>query len=163
MRKRHELTGGTVWLHAWVCELLLDQALSQAPNETGGMLLGYTADELPELRAVVTHSVEAGPGAVREPTAFEPDGAWQQERLERIYESSGHITSYVGDWHSHPLGPPDPSRRDRRTARLIAQEPDARAPNPLTVIVSPHAERQVAAYRLVTRRLRRADLLVAQW
>jgi integrative and conjugative element protein (TIGR02256 family) len=79
--------------------------------------------------------VSDGPCAIREQARFEPDGEWQQAELERIYAESGRIETYLGDWHSHPIGLARPSRRDRRTAARIARDRHARCRNPLTLIV----------------------------
>jgi integrative and conjugative element protein (TIGR02256 family) len=95
------------------------------------MLVGYVVDQ----DIIVRAQIEGGPKAIRERSRFVPDGEWQQERLEEIYASSGRITTYLGDWHSHPLGRPRPSGRDKRTARDVAGSRAARTPHPVTLIV----------------------------
>lgn len=52
-----------------------------------------------------------------------------------MYARSGRRITYLGDWHSHPVGAPRPSRRDLRVARLIAGAPEARASEPLLCIL----------------------------
>src|SRR3546814_7748917 len=45
--------------------------------------------------------------------------------------------TYLGDWHTHPGATvANPSRTDRSTARRIANAAEARAPNPVTLILA---------------------------
>lgn len=110
---------------------MLAEAARMAPLETGGMLLGYRVGD----EVVVQAITGPGPDAKHHRARFEPDAAWQQQELERVYAESGRITTYLGDWHTHPAGVPVPSRRDRKTARKVAREKSARAPRPLTAIL----------------------------
>jgi integrative and conjugative element protein (TIGR02256 family) len=106
-------------------------ARAHAPDESGGMLIGYWS---PNGDAVITATVEGGPNAVRKRSRFEPDGKWQQQRLDEIYVRSGRMQTYLGDWHSHPDGIIRPSGRDQSTAKAVAKARDARTPHPLTLI-----------------------------
>lgn len=128
--RRRGLTA-TVWIDARLLPEMAADAAEHAPDESGGMLIGYWSENGD---AVITNVVAGGPGATRRPNSFVPDGRWQQERLEEIYNRSGRLHTYIGDWHSHPAGALRPSRRDRATARKIAGASEARAPQPLTLI-----------------------------
>jgi integrative and conjugative element protein (TIGR02256 family) len=97
------------------------------------MLVGYWSESG---EVVIAKTIEGGPRAVRRLSRFEPDGDWQQQRLDEIYIHSGRLHTYLGDWHSHPHGEPRPSFRDRETAKKIAAAKEARAPRPLTLICS---------------------------
>lgn len=121
-----------LWLPSEACEQMEFEAEAAAPQETGGMLVGYVTDGV----AVVTALIGAGPLAVRSPGRFEPDGAWQQTELASLYEASGRVETYLGDWHSHPAGVARPSGRDKTTARSIAKHKEARIKHPITVIVA---------------------------
>lgn len=127
-------TGGRVvecvWLPEALWHALEAEAEEFAPDETGGMLVGYSSDR----SLVITRVIPGGPAAIRLASRFEPDGEWQQAELERIYIESGRIETFLGDWHSHPLGVGRPSRRDRRTAARVARSPQARCRTPLTLI-----------------------------
>lgn len=125
------VAAGIAWVASTAMESMLVEAERMAPLETGGMLLGYrVADE-----AVVQAVTGPGPAAKHDSLRLEPDADWQQLELERIYEDSGHVTTYLGDWHTHPSAAPVPSRRDRKTARTVARTQAARAPRPLTAIL----------------------------
>lgn len=44
--------------------------------------------------------------------------------------------TFVGDWHTHPNGPALPSRRDRKAAGQLANDPDYGTPTPVIAIVA---------------------------
>jgi integrative and conjugative element protein (TIGR02256 family) len=136
---------------------LIEQARDAAPNETGGMLVGWAvATEI-----VVTQVIAPGPDAIFARDHFEPDGRWQNGQLARIYRASDFTVTYLGDWHSHPRGPGRPSRRDRETAAAVSADTDARAPEPLTLLVSGRRGRwRARPYRFASGRLRRTHLAV---
>lgn len=100
--------------------------------ETGGVLFGYWSgsDEV-----VVTDATGAGPRARHAAAAYEPDTAHDATEIARLYEASGRLHTYLGDWHSHPSGDVHLSRRDRRTLRDIARYDEARAPTPLMAVL----------------------------
>ena len=124
----------TLWLNAAALEDMLTEASRAAPNETGGMLLGWENDDRNDI--VVATIIGPGPNATHTPTSFRPDAEWQQERLDVQYqESRGRIT-YLGDWHVHPAGGFGLSRRDRRTMAKTAREGEARCAQPLMGLVA---------------------------
>lgn len=137
-------------------EALADHADEKLPLETGGTLLGYWSDGDEVLIQDVTGP---GPNAVHERHRFVPDHEWQRETIAERYDASGRITTYLGDWHTHPAGGCTPSERDVRTARAIRQEPAARAPRPMMLILGGGTDgwRHVL-YELQGRRLRAVDL-----
>jgi integrative and conjugative element protein (TIGR02256 family) len=135
LRRRRRRLAGTVWVPEQLLALWEEEAAEHAPDETGGMLVGYWSESG---GAVITETIDGGPDAIRRPSRFEPNGAWQQQRLDEIYLQSGRLQTYLGDWHSHPHGAPRPSFRDRETAKKVATAKEARAPRPLTVICSKH-------------------------
>jgi integrative and conjugative element protein (TIGR02256 family) len=132
---------------------MIAEANERAPHETGGILVGYEVAQ--ESAVVITHLVGAGPSASYSRSEFVPDGRWQERHVAAIYEASGRLATYLGDWHSHPDGYLSPSRKDHRTARAIARYAAARARRPLMLIVASEAESwSVAAFRLRRRKLR---------
>lgn len=100
------------------------------PLETGGVLAGYRAGPT----QVVTHIVGPGPKSQHTRVSFEGDHDWQCEQLEDLYETSGRITVYLGDWHTHPLSTPHISAMDRRTLARIANHKEANCSEPLMII-----------------------------
>lgn len=121
----------TAWIrHTVQCDLEL-RALKALPNETGGLLVGYRADNGD---IVVQAIIGPGPKARHTPVRFVPDHAWQCERLDAIYSESNGQLVYVGDWHTHPFGVPEMSMLDRRTLRRIARHPDIGSGSPVMLI-----------------------------
>lgn len=104
-------------------------------SETGGLLIGYWTQDDDVVVAETTHS---GPRARRSPFGFEPDIVEDDEVIARKFAETQGALTYVGDWHTHPLGPLRPSRRDHIAARLVAKSPEARTPRPLVAIVRPY-------------------------
>lgn len=122
---------GQLWLPQAVRELLLAEAERKAPLETGGLLLGYRTGK----DVVVTNATLPGPRAVHEGGRYVPDDEHDTEQVTLLYERRCRGVDYLGDWHTHPVAPPYMSRRDRRTLRLIARCKEARAPDPVMMIV----------------------------
>jgi integrative and conjugative element protein (TIGR02256 family) len=149
-----------VWLAPTALQQMWAEADARGPAETGGMLLGYktTAPDIDEY--VVVEVVGPGPDAVHHTHHFHPDGAWQQRFLEQHYERSGRVTTYLGDWHTHPGSSAAPSSRDQRCARRIARCRSSRNRHPLMVILGGRGtERwQPLAFRYTRARLRQVEL-----
>jgi integrative and conjugative element protein (TIGR02256 family) len=136
------------------------EAGRRAPDESGGILLGYPGRDDPGIVSVL-FEIGPGPNAMHKPYRFEPDGPWQEREIAAAYERSDRIATYLGDWHSHPDGSPRPSGLDRATARKIARTPEARCPHPLIVILADGKRKwDVAAHCFGWWRLRSVDLEV---
>lgn len=119
---------------------LLKEADRGYPYETGGVLLGYLADNG---EPVVLAVVGPGPNAKHSRTRFLPDHAWQREQIDQIYWSSAREWVYMGDWHTHPDGLPYMSWLDQRTLRAIAKHPEAENPRPIMLIAGGRPERWI--------------------
>lgn len=137
---------GVVLLPTEVHGTMLDDAYQWAPKETGGMLIGYRAEQHGRLAIVVTGLIDPGPEATRGATQFVPDGRWQQRQLEEVYERSGRVTTYLGDWHSHPRGRGRPSGKDLATYARVAADPDSGTQLPLALIVALSRTVAIGAY-----------------
>jgi integrative and conjugative element protein (TIGR02256 family) len=133
-------------VHRAVLAAIQQLAEGKRGLETGGLLIGYWTDDD---RPVVTDVIGPGPGAVHLPRSFQPDHTWQSEQLANLYAQSGRRRTYLGDWHTHPLGSAEPSRTDRATLRRIAATPAARTPRPLMAI---QGGRELCFWRHRTRR-----------
>lgn len=136
-RPKRSLTQTRVLVAERALDAMLREAEARRPVETGGMLLGYLASGTDAETIVIESVIGPGPKAVHDKCRFEPDSTWQQRELAQAYASSGRITTYLGDWHTHPAGTPKPSRQDKRTARSIARAKSARAARPLMLILAP--------------------------
>lgn len=85
--------------------------------ETGGILLGH--DDGDTLR--VTIAGDPGPGALREKRRFLRDLAHARALADDAYEHDSSV--WIGEWHTHPDGPPEPSDVDLATyAKHLADD-----------------------------------------
>lgn len=139
-------TAGEVLLPARLRAEIEAEAREWAPRETGGMLVGYRTARDGLMTVVITGTIDAGPGARRARWRFVPDGRWQQRELEKFYKRSGRITTYLGDWHSHPRGVPTPSAVDRRTYARVAAEADTGTDLPVVLIAATGRHAGIAAF-----------------
>jgi integrative and conjugative element protein (TIGR02256 family) len=150
------------WIEPGALGELRAEAKRWPLRETGGALLGWQEGS----ESVVAAVLGPGPKASHGLSHFEPDARWQQREGERIYHESRRTIGYIGDWHSHPHGGPYPSSQDRRTARVIAEDPDFRTPEPLYAIASKHwyelrcPDWRLRIMRLKEGRLRETELRV---
>lgn len=135
-RRRRVAAGPNLFVPAKLLAQIRAEAMSFAPDETGGMLIGYRADQHATSDVAVTGLIGAGPAAERARHRFVPDGPWQYEQLLRVYESSGRISVYLGDWHSHPRGSSRLSPTDLATYRRVAADHDAQTPHPVVLIAA---------------------------
>jgi len=127
-----------VWLPVHLLAEMAVAADEWAPLEAGGVLAGYWSTKYSE--AVVTHLIDAGPGAEHRTNGMTPDADFQESELDRIFAETTGDSRYLGDWHSHPGMGAVPSPTDRRTLRRIALDPDALAPRPLMLILDDAAD-----------------------
>jgi integrative and conjugative element protein (TIGR02256 family) len=87
-------------------------------TETGGILLGHhTSDTI-----TIRHAGTPGPTAVRTPTYFLRDLAHAQALADQAFMTDASV--WVGEWHTHPTGPPAPSTRDTTTYRQLLDDPE---------------------------------------
>jgi integrative and conjugative element protein (TIGR02256 family) len=101
------------------------------PKEIGGVLLGAYSED----RATVIVSRVVVPAKFRNSrTSFIPDAAAVNQELATAYTASGGRLIYVGDWHSHPDGPAEPSPKDRRSIAKQAEHPQVHTNSPLLLI-----------------------------
>jgi len=107
---------------------IVDEGDRRLPAETGGVLIGYLVDE--DDAVVVTEVIGPGPKAKHRRNGFEPDAAWQDFEIARLYRASRRTRTYLGDWHTHPDGAPRPSNKDHATGRRIGKCAEARMPRP---------------------------------
>ena len=99
--------------------------------ETGGILIGRydTAHDC----ALVTQ-VTGPPADSRASRSSFTRGVRGLRRLVlRVWRDRGEY--YVGEWHFHPGGSPNPSGIDRAQMRAFAENPAHRCPEPILVIV----------------------------
>jgi integrative and conjugative element protein (TIGR02256 family) len=108
-------------------------AANSKPRETGGTLVGHYSED--QRVAFVTGALEAKTGARKERARFyrPPDDVDGQ--LARIYEESGGLTHYLGEWHTHPDAAPTPSPTDVSTLRGLARSRSVATDTPFMIVI----------------------------
>lgn len=92
-------------------------AASADGSETGGILLGRGPAQ--DGVIFVKEAGDPGPNAERRPDFFLRDLEHSKKLADEAWERENAV--WVGEWHTHPGGPPFPSARDLTTyAGLIA-------------------------------------------
>jgi len=124
---------GTAWVAERVLDFLVGDAERMHPLESGGVLIGYWVQA--EKEVVITDATGPGPRAIHDEDKCLPDDVYDAHEIAVRYEASGHLHTYLGDWHSHPQSGPSLSPRDQRTLRAIALQQAAVALVPLMAII----------------------------
>ncbi len=158
MRKRL----GIAWISKSALELMVVEAAARHPDETGGVLIGYQVPASDEV--VVTAATGPGRGATHGTDYFIHDQEFEASEVARLYHESGRLHVYLGDWHSHPSDSAFPSPRDLKTLRSIASAPEARAAEPLMLIVGQADPWSITVWQRGRGRLpRRSHLRLLEW
>lgn len=123
----------TLWVARKCHTEMLRLAHQHYPFETGGMLLGYQADDG---QTVVRAIIGPGPKARRGRFRFRPDAEYQQEKLEAHFRRTNGQETYLGDWHTHPRGLAALSRLDKRTLAHIAKTPSSLTTRPVMMVLA---------------------------
>lgn len=121
-----------LWFSNKDLELVVKEANKWYPLETGGLLLGYKADNG---EIVVTNVTVSGPEAIHRETQFVPDYSYDQSAVEKIFNSTNGVSNYLGDWHTHPNGNGCLSRCDKRAMRTVSKSQGAFLPSPVMGIL----------------------------
>lgn len=88
-------------------------------NEAGGILLGKV---YPDSRIVVEMVTTPNSYDKAGPYYFDRSRRAAQQAVNRAWEESNGERIYLGEWHSHPVPHPLPSRRDRQMIRNMFLE-----------------------------------------
>jgi len=74
------------WIPEKLYKKLLDEADKYVPFETGGVFMGYYANDQD---IVVTHLIGAGSNAIHKKSRFTPEQDYQLEKIDDIYKQKG--------------------------------------------------------------------------
>jgi len=103
------------------------------PLESGGVLMGRLVGQQ---AWVVDHIVGPGPKATHAHCRFLPDLPWQHDRIAERFLATDGISTYLGDWHSHPGARHGRlSYTDCKALRCIINAPEASCSSPLMMIL----------------------------
>jgi integrative and conjugative element protein (TIGR02256 family) len=116
-----------------VAQFAMRSSGAHAPNESGGMLIGYVDGGL----LYLTHATPPGPRAVHQPDLFVRDGDYSQLVLEAALAESNGRHDYVGEWHSHPFSQ-GPSSQDRISMKRIGEKASYACAHPALLLCRRH-------------------------
>jgi integrative and conjugative element protein (TIGR02256 family) len=134
----------TVWIDVRALQFIVNASAKSPHLETGGSLFGWSD----RVGVVVACAFGPGPAAVRTPSTLSADSGYTQELMKTVHVASEGRYRFLGSWHSHPGGGPNPSATDSLTAMAIADDPAVRLSCPTLVVVGvgrPRPYRGVAA------------------
>lgn len=100
--------------------------------ETGGVLVGYYNEDYS--CAVVTEVSSAPTDSRSGPTWFQRGIVGIQFWLNNLWKQR-QPQYYLGEWHFHPGGTPQPSRTDINQMKKVASSKQYQCPEPLLIII----------------------------
>ena len=142
----------TVWLDEAARAQIEREARRHWLRETGGPLFGFDDEDSDQL--VVVGAGGPGSRAKHRQRLFIPDRDAVDRAIARVHDASEGRYTFLGSWHTHPLGRPAPSPTDIATARDVASDEATDLPRPLVLIQATNPLR---------RTLRDRDLRAWRW
>lgn len=131
-------SGWQIRLKAGIVEHMMSEMGRFSPNETGGVLIGIINNKTKCIH--ITDVILAPSDSEANEVCFVRGIDGLKNDVEDHKKLSGQTFGYIGEWHSHPLGPFGPSRTDIKTMkeskRAFANE-GIRMPV-LIIIATPH-------------------------
>jgi integrative and conjugative element protein (TIGR02256 family) len=107
----------------------------RSPSETGGILVGRIAATRKTI--YVTRLVPAPPDSRGTPWVFTRGTEKLPEELDRVHRRTGGLLTYVGEWHTHPMGGSDLSDTDKQAVISLRSILDHVGLPTLVTIVTP--------------------------
>ena len=142
----------TIWLDRLARAQIERESRRHRLRETGGPLFGFDDEDSDQL--VIIGAGGPSPRATHRRRLFIPDRDAVDRAIVRVHEASEGRYSFLGSWHTHPLGRPTPSPIDIATAATVATDAAADLPRPLVLIQATNPLR---------RTLRDRDLRAYHW
>jgi integrative and conjugative element protein (TIGR02256 family) len=121
-----------VYLPQKVLESMLCFCRTAGRQETGGVLVGHYAAN--GRIAELTGLCGPPPDSVSGPTVFKRGTAGLRNWLQQLW-SQPERRYYLGEWHFHPNGLPQPSCQDVMEMASISKQTSYQCINPLLIII----------------------------
>lgn len=122
--------GSSIHISKSVLKTIEEETTFHYPNEFGGVFIGYKTDK----NFIITNILipdEYKNGK----TIFVREPGTLNERLSEIHNITNGKIQYLGEWHSHPDGPTNPSSTDIKAMKEIARDKNINIDKPLLMIV----------------------------
>lgn len=127
--------GWRVRIAARAAAEMSDLMRHHSPSETGGILVGRIA--VTKKTIYVTRLVPAPPDSRGTPWVFTRGTETLPEAIERVQRRTGGLLTYVGEWHTHPMGGSDLSDIDKHAVISLRSILDNVGLPTLVTIVTP--------------------------
>jgi integrative and conjugative element protein (TIGR02256 family) len=121
-------------------DAMIRLAREHYPEEVGTALVGSYSDD--GFRAQVTGLAPLTDDSRGGRSRFYRGAQGLRDFFDRLFRGSRGLVHYVGEWHSHPDGPPHPSGTDMATALDIARDTRARCAECILIIVAISSKRE---------------------
>ncbi|MGN8248283.1 Mov34/MPN/PAD-1 family protein [Pseudomonas sp. SMV7] len=120
----------TVTIEAEVLSQMVIDCIRAGTHETGGILIGkYSSDgSIALISEITSHPKDSISSSV----TFQRGIIGLKELLAERWNEGSH---YIGEWHYHPGGSPEPSTPDIRAMRSIATNSKYSCREPILVIL----------------------------
>lgn len=102
------------------------------PREVGTALVGSYSDD--GFCAQVTGLAPLTEDSRGARTRFQRGSRGLREFFDRVFRKSRGLVHYVGEWHSHPDGPAEPSSVDIASVMDIARDPKVQCPECILIV-----------------------------
>jgi integrative and conjugative element protein (TIGR02256 family) len=114
--------------------IIAEAPASADGRETGGILLGLD----PAAEGTIEVATAGGPGPApdRRSDSFTRDLADAQRLADEAYARDGSV--WLGEWHTHPTGPPTPGSQDMATYWRLLEDDKLDFERIVSLIVTPH-------------------------
>lgn len=126
----------TIESRAW--NKMVDDCNKAGTRETGGILIGQYSND--KSTALITEVSSRPKDSISSSATFQR-GAFGLKELLAARWTEGLY--YIGEWHFHPGGSPEPSRPDTYAMRSIAANSNYSCPEPILLIVGGHPPKRV--------------------
>lgn len=134
----------SVQIGGHVIDQMVRMAKTHAPNEVGTALVGtYSTDGF---RATVTGLAPFTSDSQGRRATFQRGGKGLKVFFSRLFQSSNGREFYVGEWHSHPGGYPEPSGVDDRNVFAITQDPREHCPECILLILGLRQQMDIGVF-----------------
>jgi integrative and conjugative element protein (TIGR02256 family) len=132
------LDAGAGWeirIAAAVAEQMCKLMRRHSPSETGGILVGRIGAT--KKTVYVTRLVPAPPDSRGTPYVFTRGTERLPEALDQVRRRTAGLLTYVGEWHTHPMGGSDLSDTDKQAVISLRSILDRAGLPTLVTIVTP--------------------------
>jgi integrative and conjugative element protein (TIGR02256 family) len=120
----------TVTLSAPSIQQIVAECSKAGANETGGILIGHYSED--GKTAFVFEATARPDDSVAGRTTFQRGTKGLRTILHSRWKTGQY---YVGEWHFHPGGAPEPSSDDFESMKSIAANPNYQCPEPVMIIL----------------------------